>query len=329
MDTILITGAAGFIGSQLVRVALAESPGDTRIVALDKLTYAGSEENLAEVRGDPRLVFVRGDICDVPSMRRLFESHRPRLVLNLAAESHVDRSIQSSAAFVQTNIVGVQILLDLAREFGIRRFVQVSTDEVYGSLPENRPDEVFTEDSPLLPNSPYSASKAAADCLCRAYAHTHGMDVVITRGSNTYGPRQFPEKLIPLFVTNLLTGRKAPLYGDGLNVRDWLHVEDHTRGIWAAATRGRAGAVYNVGGRQELTNRAVTEVILREMGRSWEDGVEMVADRPGHDRRYALDARRIQEELAWSPTRQFADGLAETIQWYRQNPTWWQSRRGA
>lgn len=326
-DSLLITGAAGFIGSHVVRSALAGAAAEDRIVALDKLTYAGGEDNLAEVRGNSRLLFVRGDICDLPAMRRVFDEFRPRAVVNLAAESHVDRSIRDSAAFVQTNIAGVQVLLDACRQFGTRRFVQVSTDEVYGSLPECRPEAKFTEDSPLAPNSPYAASKAAGDCLCRAYTHTFGMDVIITRGSNTYGPRQFPEKLIPLFVTNLLMGRKVPLYGDGLNVRDWLHVEDHASGILAALANGRPGGVYNIGGGQELSNRALTEMILSEMGRSWTDHVELVQDRPGHDRRYALDSMLALQELRWKPTRRIAEGLAATIAWYRQNEAWWRTRR--
>lgn len=324
MGTLLVTGAAGFIGSNYVRLMLHD-PQVRHVIALDKLTYAGRRENLADVLNDPRLTFIQADICDAETVAGVLREHRVTRIVNFAAESHVDRSILSSGPFVQTNVVGVQVLLDLAKAHGIERFVQISTDEVYGSLPEDRPDLKFTEQTPLAPNSPYSASKAAADCLCRAYYHTFGLPVLITRCSNNYGPYQFPEKLIPLFVTNLIEGRKVPLYGDGMNVRDWLYVEDHCTAIQAVLERGRPGEVYNIGGNTELTNRQITETILHLMGKRWEDCVQPVADRPGHDRRYAIDASKIQRELGWSPRHRFEQGIQMTIDWYRTNQGWWRA----
>ena len=306
MWTVLVTGAAGFIGSNFVRLLLRERP-DVDVVALDVLTYAGNLENLADCVKDPRCRFVRGDICDADAMAPLFENGVDAVV-NFAAESHVDRSILGAQAFVRTNVVGVQILLDLAREHGVSRFLQVSTDEVYGSLGSTGK---FTEDTPLAPNSPYSASKASADLLVSAYRATFGMDVVITRCSNNYGPYQFPEKLIPLFVTNLMEGRKVPLYGDGLNVRDWIHVADHCEAILAVLEKAEAGSVYNVGGNRELRNI------------EGESMIEYVKDRPGHDRRYAMDISRLTSDLGWQPRVDFERGLAETIDWYRANEAWW------
>lgn len=324
MATILVTGAAGFIGSNFVRMLLGREDQE-KIVALDKLTYAGNLENLADVLDDKRLVFIKGDICDAKLVAELWDGHRITHVVNFAAESHVDRSIISSAPFVQTNVVGTQVLLDAARQKGVERFVQISTDEVYGSLPEDQPQVRFTEQTPLQPNSPYSASKAAADCLVRAYHHTFGLPAIITRCSNNYGPYQFPEKVIPLFITNLLEGKRVPLYGDGLNRRDWIHVQDHCEGVFAAMERGRPGEVYNFGGDSEMTNRQLTQTILRLLGRQWEESVEFVKDRPGHDRRYAIDATKAKKELGWSPRHTFDQGIAETIDWYREHQSWWRS----
>jgi dTDP-glucose 4,6-dehydratase len=321
---ILVTGAAGFIGSNFVRRVLATRP-EARIVAVDKLTYAGNLANLADLRHDGRLVFFRADICDSEQMGRIWDEHGVRSVVNFAAESHVDRSIMSSGPFVQTNVVGVQVLLDLARARGVDRFLQIGTDEVYGSLPEDRPDLKFTEQTPLAPNSPYSASKAAADCLVRSYYHTFHLPVLITRCSNNYGPYHFPEKMIPLFVTNLMEGKSVPLYGDGKNIRDWLYVEDHCDAIWEVLTRGVPGEVYNIGGNNELTNLEVTRIILREMNADWDKSVMYVKDRPGHDRRYAIDAGKIRRELGWAPKHRFEDAIRTTIQWFRDNEGWWRA----
>jgi dTDP-glucose 4,6-dehydratase len=328
IDALLISGAAGFIGSNLTRMALRQLPG-ARIVAYDKLTYAGNLANLADqLEGpdrNPRLTFVRGDICDEKALTRVFDEHAITHVMNLAAETHVDRSILASRPFVETNVLGTQTLLDVARAKNVRRFLQVSTDEVYGSLPENQPQIKFTEQTPLAPNSPYSASKAGADCLVRAYFHTFGMPVVITRCSNNYGPYQFPEKLIPLFITNLMGGEALPLYGDGANVRDWLHVLDHCEALLLVLQSGRPGEVYNIGGDTELTNRQVTEKVLAAMGKPWEGNVRLVADRPGHDRRYAVDAGKLRKELGFSPARSFELGLSQTVAWYRDNEPWWRA----
>ena len=322
---LLITGGAGFIGCNLVRYFLREHE-DVEVVNLDFLTYAGNLENLAEVEDDPRYTFVHGDICDGELVRGLMEG--VDAVLNLAAESHVDRSIESDVPFVRTNVVGAQVLLAAALDAGVPRFIQVSTDEVYGELPWVDPEldvpdrPMFTEEMPLAPRSPYSATKAAADHLALAYHATHAMDVVVTRCSNNYGPYQFPEKLIPLMVTNALEGEKLPVYGDGLNVRDWIHVEDHCRGLDAALHKGRAGEVYNFGGDAERKNLAVVREILRLLGAP-EDLVSFVEDRAGHDRRYAVDASKAREELAWSPEVDFEEGLAATIEWYRGQEDWW------
>jgi dTDP-glucose 4,6-dehydratase len=323
MRTLLVTGAAGFIGSNFVRM-LVRRAEPVRIVAFDKLTYCGNLANIRDLLGE-RAILVRGDICDPDALAGACDEHQVTQIVNFAAETHVDRSILGSGPFVQTNVVGTQVLLDLARSRKIERFVQVSTDEVYGSLPEDQPQIKFTEQTPLAPNSPYSASKAAADCLARAYFHTFGTPVLITRCSNNYGPYQFPEKVIPLFVTNLMEGKKVPLYGDGMNIRDWLHVEDHCEAVWAVLNRGQSGEVYNIGGNNELTNRKITETILHEMGRNWDDSVQYVKDRPGHDRRYAIDSSRIQRELGWSPRHRFEEAIKSTIDWYRQNESWWRA----
>jgi dTDP-glucose 4,6-dehydratase len=297
-----------------------------KLIALDKLTYAGNLANIQDLLDDrEHLLFVRGDICDAALITDLFDRHGIREVVNFAAESHVDRSILGSGPFVQTNVVGTQVLLDVAKAKGIDRFLQVSTDEVYGSLPEDKPEIKFTEQTPLEPNSPYSASKAAADCLVRAYYHTFKMPVLTTRCSNNYGPYQFPEKLIPLFVTNLIEGKKVPLYGDGMNVRDWLYVDDHCQAIWIVLNKGTPGEVYNIGGNNEIPNRKITETILREMGKNWDENVQYVKDRPGHDRRYAIDASKIKRELGWEPQYRFDQAIKTTIDWFRNNESWWRS----
>jgi dTDP-glucose 4,6-dehydratase len=317
MAGILVTGAAGFIGSNFTRLLLRARP-EAHVLALDALTYAGNLDNLADCLDDARVRFVRGDICDAEALGPLF-AEGLEAVVNFAAESHVDRSILGAQEFVRTNVVGVQVLLDLARTYAVRRFLQVSTDEVYGSL---GPTGKFTELTPLSPNSPYSASKAAADLLVQAYHETFGLPTLITRCSNNYGPYQFPEKLIPLFVTNLLEGRKVPLYGDGLNVRDWIHVEDHCRAILTVLERGAVGRVYNIGGERELPNLTIAQLLLGHLGRD-ESSIEYVKDRPGHDRRYAMDITRIATELGWRPEVPFERGLAETIDWYVDHEAWW------
>lgn len=322
---ILVTGAAGFIGSNYVRRLLG---GDypaydgAEVVVLDKLTYAGNEANLASAAGNSRYWFVRGDICDAPLVADLMKD--TDVVVHFAAESHVDRSITGSADFVLTNVLGTQVLLQAALEAGVRRFVHVSTDEVYGSIDEGS----WTEEHPLLPNSPYSATKASSDLLARAFHRTHGLPVCVTRCSNNYGPHQFPEKVVPLFITNLMEGRKVPLYGDGLNVRDWLHVDDHCRGIQLVAEGGKPGEVYNIGGGTELNNRELTTRLLEAMGADW-SSVEMVIDRKGHDRRYSVDISKITGELGYQPTVSFEDGLAATVKWYRENRAWWEPLRAA
>jgi dTDP-glucose 4,6-dehydratase len=327
MRTILVTGAAGFIGSNFVRMLLSrKDAAGVRLVAFDKLTYAGNLANLQDLldaHGQNRLAFVRGDIADEDMVSAVWKEHRVTEVVNFAAESHVDRSIMGSGPFVEANVVGTQVLLDTAKANGATKFLQVSTDEVYGSLPEDKPEIKFTEDTPLAPNSPYSATKAAADCLVRSYFHTFKMPVLTTRCSNNYGPYQFPEKLIPLFVTNLMEGKKVPLYGDGLNVRDWLYVDDHCEALWTVLNKGTAGEVYNIGGNNELTNRKITETVLREMGRKWDDSVTYVKDRPGHDRRYAINAGKIKRELGWAPRHKFEQAIRTTIQWFRDHESWW------
>ena len=321
----LVTGGAGFIGSNLVR-HLLETDDATEVVNLDALTYAGNLESLADVEDHPRYRFVRGDICDADLVQECLAG--VDVVFNLAAESHVDRSILSDAPFVRTNVVGTHTLLAAALEQGVPRFVQVSTDEVYGELPWRDPAEgesdasFFTEETPLAPRSPYSATKAAADHLALAYHHTHGMDVVVARCSNNYGPYQFPEKLIPLMITHALEDRDLPVYGDGLHVRDWIHVEDHCRGLAAAATAGTAGRVYNFGGDAERTNLWVVRALLRVLEKP-ESLMVRVEDRPGHDRRYAIDFSRAAAELGWGPSRSLEEGLAGTVRWYVENEGWW------
>jgi dTDP-glucose 4,6-dehydratase len=322
---IMVTGGAGFIGSNYVRQLLSGSYpafAGSDVVVLDKLTYAGSQANLATVATDPRYRFIKGDICDPMLVSELLIG--VDVVVHFAAESHVDRSIIGAADFVLTNVLGTHVLLQAALEAGVQRFVHVSTDEVYGSIEHGS----WPEDHPLQPNSPYSASKASSDLLARAYFQTHRLPVCITRCSNNYGPYQFPEKMVPLFVTHLMDGLKVPLYGDGLNVRDWLHVDDHCRGIALVAEHGRPGEVYNIGGGTELTNRELTSRLLTAMGADW-SSVEMVIDRKGHDRRYSLDATKITKELGYRPQVPFEEGLAATIQWYRDNRAWWEPLRAA
>ena len=315
---LLVTGGAGFIGSNFVHVVLAETV-EHEVVNLDVLTYAGNLENLSDLEKDKRYRFVKGDIRDRDLLADLFKKEDFDAVVNFAAESHVDRSIESPAEFLQTNVLGTQALLDAALAAGVEVFLQVSTDEVYGSLGE---EGLFTEESPLAPNSPYSASKASADMLVRAYSKTFGLRAIITRSSNNYGPYQFPEKAIPLFITNAMEGRPLPVYGDGLQRRDWIHVMDNCRGVLLALEEGRPGRVYNIGGNQEMANIDVVKAVLAELGKP-ESLIEHVEDRPGHDRRYALDTKRINEELGFEPDYDFKTGIRDTVKWYRDNERWW------
>jgi len=317
---LLVTGGAGFIGSHYVRSLLTGAWGGAEpesVVVLDKLTYAGNVENIAPVVNDPRLRFVEGDILDRVTVDGLMAE--VDAVVHFAAESHVDRSIMGSTEFVMTNVVGTQTLLDSALAHSIEKFVHVSTDEVYGSIP----DGSWDEDQPLLPNSPYSASKASSDLFARAFHRTHGLPVCITRCSNNYGPYQFPEKVIPLFVTNLIDGADVPLYGEGTNVRDWLHVDDHCRGIHLVLEGGRPGEVYNIGGGTELSNKELTGLLLEATGTDW-DRVKRVTDRLGHDLRYSVDITKISNELGYEPQVPFTQGLADTVEWYRTNRAWWE-----
>ena len=313
---LLVTGAAGFIGSHYVRTQLAER-ADVEITVFDKLTYAGNLNNLASVADNPRYRFIQGDIVDRAQLAEVLPGHDA--VINFAAETHVDRSIDGGADFVVTNVLGAQALFDACLRAGVPRVVHVSTDEVYGSIDEG----AFVEGDKLEPNSPYSAAKAGADLLARAYHVTHGLNISVTRCSNNYGPFQFPEKVIPLFVTNLLDGLKVPLYGDGLNVRDWLHVDDHCRGIQLVLEKGAPGEYYNIGGGVELNNKELTGKLLEACGASWETSVDYVEDRKGHDRRYAIDDSKLRA-LGYTPGTTFEAGLAQTVQWYRDNRGWWE-----
>lgn len=317
MRRLLVTGGCGFIGSTFIRLELDANP-DLQIVNLDKLTYAGNLENLADVATNPRYRLVRGDIADRELVNKLIGDGGFDAVVNFAAESHVDRSLLDSGPFIQTNVVGTQVLLDASRQAQVNRYLQVSTDEVYGSL---GPTGFFTEETPIAPNSPYSASKAAADFLVRAYCHSFDFPGIITRCSNNYGPYQFPEKLIPLFISNALADKPLPVYGTGLNVRDWIHVADHCRGISAALRLGQVGEVYNFGGRQEQTNLEITHLLLEYLGKP-SSLIKYVTDRPGHDQRYAIDCTKAETQLAWKPEVPFTAGLRETIDWYRQNGDW-------
>jgi dTDP-glucose 4,6-dehydratase len=316
---VLLTGGAGFIGSNLVRLLLAERP-DWRVVNLDKLTYAGNAENLADLGHHPRYRFVHGDICDGALVAELFRTEGLEAVMHLAAESHVDRSILTPSVFIDTNVRGTQVLLEAAREFGVKRFLHVSTDEVYGSL---GPTGLFTEQTPLDPSSPYSASKAGSDLLALAYQRTFGVPVVVTRCSNNYGPYQFPEKLIPLMIANAVRDRPLPVYGDGMNVRDWIHVEDHGRGLLAALERGQPGQVYNFGAASERHNIDIVKQVLRLLGKP-ESLITYVKDRLGHDRRYAIDSGKAQAALGWAPRHSFEAALEETVRWYVAHRPWWE-----
>ena len=317
MKTLLVTGGAGFIGSNLVRMLASNET--YRVVVLDALTYAGNIENIKDLVDSGSVGFVHGSITNEELVRSTLASTEFDAILHLAAESHVDRSIQSATPFIETNVVGTLVLLEAARAAGVRRFVHISTDEVYGTLGPN--DPAFTEETPLQPNSPYSASKASSDMLVRSFVHTHGMDAVVTRCSNNYGPYQFPEKFIPLMTLNAIEGRGLPVYGDGLQIRDWLHVEDHCRGIMLAYEQGVSGQVYNFGGFGEEQNIVVARAILAHTGRD-ESLLTYVADRPGHDRRYAINPRKVQHELGWKPQWTFEQGLQATVEWYRTNKAW-------
>lgn len=319
MRNVLVTGGAGFIGSNFVRYVLATHT-DVLVVNFDKLTYAGNLENLEDLSDNPRYHFVKADICNRAEVESAFRRFKIDTVVHFAAESHVDRSILGSAVFIQSNVVGTQVLLDVAKECGVEKFVHVSTDEVYGSLGATGK---FTETTPLHPNSPYSASKAGSDLLALAYHHTHGVPVLVTRCSNNYGPYQFPEKLIPLMIINALNEKPLPVYGDGLNVRDWLHVNDHCHAIDLVVRGGQVGEVYNIGGNNEWKNIDVVKLILKLLGKP-ESLISFVKDRLGHDRRYAIDATKITNELGWTPAHTFETGVRETIEWYLAHRGWWQ-----
>ena len=323
MKKILVTGGAGFIGGNFVYYMLENYP-ETKIVCLDALTYAGNLETLKGAFGNPKFKFVKGDITDRKFIYELFETENFDTVVNFAAESHVDRSIEEPEVFLKTNILGTQVLLDACNKYSVPRFHQVSTDEVYGDLPLDRPDLMFTEDTPIHTSSPYSASKASADLLVLAYHRTFGTPVTVSRCSNNYGPYQFPEKLIPLMIANATHGKPLPVYGEGLNVRDWLYVEDHCRAIAMILEGGRIGEVYNIGGHNERANIQVVKTIISALGKS-EDLITYVKDRPGHDRRYAIDPKKISDELGWQPLTLFDEGIEKTIRWYVENSSWWEN----
>ena len=317
MTKILVTGGCGFIGSNFIRYALKNS--DYEIVNLDKLTYAGNLKNLVDIQNNSRYKFYKGDICNYELVSFIVEKEKVDSIINFAAESHVDRSILSSQEFIRTNVIGTNILLEITRQFELKKFLQISTDEVYGSL---GPDGKFTEETPLSPNSPYSASKASSDLLVKSFHHTYGVPALITRCSNNYGPYQFPEKLIPLMIINTLSNKPLPVYGDGMNVRDWIYVEDHCEAILKVFEKGRIGEVYNVGAENEKPNIEIVKLILKELGKD-ESLITYVKDRPGHDRRYAIDSTKIKTELGWKPAHTFETAIKETINWYIQNQSWW------
>ncbi len=318
---ILITGGAGFIGSNFIFYMEKTRP-ELELVCLDKLTYAGNLATLAPVMGKPNFKFIRGDIADRETVFGVFEVEKPDIVVNFAAESHVDRSIEDPGIFLTTNVMGTQVLLDACRKYGVQRYHQVSTDEVYGDLPLDRPDLFFTEQTPLHTSSPYSASKASADLLCSAYQRTYGLPITISRCSNNYGPYQFPEKLIPLMIANALSDKPLPVYGEGLNVRDWLYVEDHCAAIALILEKGKAGQVYNIGGHNEMRNIDIVKLLCKALDKP-ESLITYVTDRKGHDMRYAIDPTFIHEELGWLPETKFADGIQKTIRWYLDNRDWW------
>lgn len=317
---VLVTGGAGFIGSNFIFYMLKTYPS-YRIICVDKLTYAGNLSTLTSVMTNPNFRFVKADICDRKAINQLFEEEKPDMIVNFAAESHVDRSINNPGIFSETNILGTDVLMDACLKYGIKRYHQVSTDEVYGDLPLDRPDLLFTETTPLHPSSPYSSSKAAADLLVLSYFRTYGLPVTISRCSNNYGPYQYPEKLIPLMIVNALNNQQLPVYGNGQNVRDWLYVEDHCRAIDLVIHKGREGEVYNIGGHNEMANINIVKLICKELGKS-EDLITYVADRKGHDLRYAIDPTKIYTELGWLPETKFANGIKKTIQWYMDNHQW-------
>ena len=320
--TIIVTGGAGFIGSNFIFYQLKHNPDD-RIVCLDKLTYAGNLSTLASVMNEPNFRFVRADICDREAVNQLFEEEKPDIIVNFAAESHVDRSIEDPGVFLRTNILGTQVLMDACRKYGIGRYHQVSTDEVYGDLPLDRPDLFFTEETPIHTSSPYSASKASADLLVLAYHRTFGLPVTISRCSNNYGPYHFPEKLIPLMIANCLNDKPLPVYGKGENIRDWLYVEDHCKAIDLIIRKGRVGEVYNIGGHNEMKNIDIVRLICKALDKP-ESLITYVTDRKGHDMRYAIDPTKIHNELGWLPETKFADGIQKTIRWYLDNRDWWE-----
>lgn len=319
---IIVTGGAGFIGSNFVYYELDNYPND-EIICLDALTYAGNLETLEVALKNPKFKFVKGDIADRKFVYDLFEKEKPDIVVNFAAESHVDRSIENPEIFLRTNIIGTSVLLDACRKYGITRYHQVSTDEVYGDLPLDRPDLFFTETTPLHTSSPYSSSKASADLLVQAYHRTYGIPITISRCSNNYGPYHFPEKLIPLMIANALNNKKLPVYGKGENVRDWLYVEDHCSAIDLIIRKGKVGEIYNIGGHNEHTNLDVVKTILKELDKD-ESLIEFVTDRPGHDRRYAIDPTKIHNELGWLPATKFSEGIKKTIDWYLTHKSWWE-----
>ncbi len=319
---IIVTGGAGFIGGNFVHYMLNKY-NDYKIICLDALTYAGNMETLEPVNCNPNFKFYKADIADREAVYEIFEKEKPDIIVNFAAESHVDRSIDNPGIFLQTNVIGTGVLMDACRKYGITRYHQVSTDEVYGDLPLDRPDLFFTENTPLHTSSPYSASKASADLLVQAYHRTFKLPVTISRCSNNYGPYHFPEKLIPLMIANALADKELPVYGKGENVRDWLYVKDHCSAIDLIIHKGRVGEVYNIGGHNERTNLEVVKIILKELGKS-EDLIRYVTDRPGHDMRYAIDPAKIHNELGWLPETKFEDGIKKTIKWYLDNKDWWQ-----
>ena len=320
--TILVTGGAGFIGANFIYLELEKYPED-RIVCIDKLTYAGNLETLDEAMKNPNFRFVKGDICDRDAVFKLFEEETLDIVVNFAAESHVDRSIENPSIFLETNILGTQVLMDASRTYGVKRYHQVSTDEVYGDLPLDRPDLFFTEETPLKTSSPYSSSKAGADLLVNAYHRTFGLPTTISRCSNNYGPYQFPEKLIPLMIANALKDQPLPVYGEGLNVRDWLYVEDHCKAIDFIIRHGKTGEIYNIGGHNEMKNIDIVKLICAALGKP-ESLITHVADRKGHDMRYAIDPAKIHRELGWLPETMFKEGIQKTIRWYLDNKAWWE-----
>ncbi|MCI5943730.1 MAG: dTDP-glucose 4,6-dehydratase, partial [Eubacterium sp.] len=320
--TIIVTGGAGFIGANFVYLELKEHPED-RIVCIDKLTYAGNLETLKEALEYPNFRFEKMDICDREAVFALIEEEKPDIVVNFAAESHVDRSIEDPGIFLQTNIIGTQVMMDASRKYGVKRYHQVSTDEVYGDLPLDRPDLFFTEDTPLKTSSPYSSSKAGADLLVNAYHRTFGLPTTISRCSNNYGPYQFPEKLIPLMIANALADKPLPVYGEGLNVRDWLYVEDHCKAIDLIIRQGKVGEVYNIGGHNEMRNIDIVKIICKALDKP-ESLITHVTDRKGHDMRYAIDPAKIHAELGWLPETMFKDGIQKTIEWYLNNKEWWE-----